>query len=1107
MRRFFLILLVLKLVCFSDSAAQIPEFKFRQLPNLEKLSSRSVTCMAQDSTGFIWIGTDDGLNRFNGYEFEVYRSQGQTPTGLTSNEISSIFVDSKNRIWVGTQFGISVFNAAKNNFIPIASPEDPGGLTEIYITGITEDRTGKIIVSAGNSIYFLDEELLKFKLKIESTEGLITSLFIDQSNAIWVGHENGHILYFTDNKFLSVTNFDADINTEIGPDAAPVTGLIVIKNFLWIGYRGGGIVKYDLNTKTKKHYLTGSAERFVMLLYKDQRQRLWSCDYTGLKLYNELDDHFFGYYHNAAELNSIRPNLTGIFLDKQGNYFFFYRGEGVYVSYVDRGFKQFDTSPLWYWYVQSANIMAVSEEANGNLWLGGYNGGIDVFDWINGRMIRFNTYQQASIRLGMGTIFAIYRDSDDLMWIGSHSGGLRSYNTETGELRIYQHVVDDPESIIGNDVRSISEDKFGNIWVGVHGKGVSKFNKAVKNFKHYTVENNGLPSIWVEPVLADSRGNTWVGSTGGLSLLKNGEDVFKNFYATPEQNDGLQGNRVICIHESRKGMIWVGTNEGLYMITPDSLKITRFAESAYNQYITGIEEDHNGKIWFSTLAGLYRLDTETGTFFQFNENDGLQGSGFNHRASFYNGKTELFFGGTKGVNLFNPDNLHFNTTKPTIVFSRFLLFNKEIVDYRPGGILEKHISKLDEVILNYDQNVFTIEFTALNMINPERNTYAYILDGFDSRWNYIGSKRDVTYTNLNPGRYTFRVKAANNDGVWNDDGISLRITVLPPWYRTNLFYFLLVVMAVALPFLFSRLRTVALRRQKKHLSHMVAEKTWKLRKNNESLKQRTVELNRINFILEERQQTIEQQSLELEMQALSLQKTNNELSKLNNTKDKLFSIIAHDLRAPFNTILGFSGLLIDINDRDDLEKVSVHARYVHDASLQVYNLLENLLFWARSQTNEIHCNPIITDLNQIVDDNLDLLKESFVKKELEILTDGYENYPVCVDLDMMRTVVRNLLINAIKFTPKGGSVSLKAKKIKSLVKLSISDTGVGIHKDDMQLLTIAGEQKTTKGTEGERGSGLGLVLCNEFTVRNGGRLIIESELGQGSTFSILLPQK
>jgi signal transduction histidine kinase len=421
--------------------------------------------------------------------------------------------------------------------------------------------------------------------------------------------------------------------------------------------------------------------------------------------------------------------------------------------------------------------------------------------------------------------------------------------------------------------------------------------------------------------------------------------------------------------------------------------------------------------------------------------------------------------------------------------------------------LEKHISVSDEITLDYDQNVFSIGFTAMNMINPERNIYAYIMEGFEPEWNYGETKREVTYTNLDPGKYTFRVKAANNDGVWNEEGISLQINILPPWYRTNMFYVSLFLLLMAAPFTYYRLRTAALRRQKRRLTQVVAEKTLKLRKNNEALKLRTVELNRINYILEERQQVIEHQSTELENQASNLKQTNLELHKLNNTKDRLFSIIAHDLRSPFNTILGFSDLLIESVDKEDINQISNYARFVHDASLQVFNLLENLLCWARSQTNEIKYNPTNTDLDEIVHDNLDLLKESFLKKELKVVTDGYENYPVFVDLDMLRTILRNLLINAIKFTPKGGVISLKTEKLGNLVKLSVIDNGVGISKEDLQLLTIAGEQRNTKGTDGEFGSGLGLVLCNEFIIRNNGRLVIESEPGKGSTFSVLLPIK
>lgn len=1102
MRRLFLFLVLFGWLGSSVGEAQIKEFNFRQLPNMEGLSSYSVTCMAQDSLGYIWIGTTDGLNRYDGYEVEVYRSYGNVSSGLTSNEIATVFIDSKNRVWVGTQFGISLFDPNRNSFITISSATVLGGLLESSVTSIQEDQLGRLLVSAGHHLYYLNEESQKFEVLIESPENLIMT-FIPAHNGLWYGLENGSVKFHS---FYGDSLSNPVPEELIEPRGMRVTGLVRRENSLWVGYESGGLARFDQKKKVVTYYMQTGPERHVSLLYLDRLNRLWSCDYAGLKLYNEQDDRFFGYYHDPAELNSIRPNITGIFLDKQGNYYFYFRGEGVYVSYSERGFKKFDTSPLYYWHVKSANITAITEEENGNLWLGGYNGAVDVFDWINGRMVRFNNYEGDDIRLGVGTVFSIFRDSQNLMWIGSHSGGLRCYNPETGILKIYQNQPDEPSSLIGNDVRSIAEDEFGNLWIVIHGKGVSRFNRETERFTNFTMEQNNLASNWVESVVCDSMGFVWVGSTSGLSLLAPGDSIFKNFTANPGNPGYMQGSRVISLKEGRSGVIWVCTNDGLYEIDHLGYEFKRLGEKAANQYICSIEKDHNGLIWFSTLDGLYQFNPQTEELFQYSENDGLQADGFNLRSSYYNGKTELFFGGTKGVNLFNPDKLQFNSMPPQIVFSEFALFNKKVDKYHEEGILKKHISQTKEIVLDYDQNVFTIGFTALNMINPGLNKYAYRMENFESDWNYVGIKREATYTNLNPGKYVFRVKASNNDGVWNEKGISLQIRVRPPWYRTHLFYFFLLVLVIALPVVYYQVRTAVLRRQKRRLVHLVAENTHKLRKNNDALKQRTIELDRINYLLEERQHIIEQQSDELEKQANNLKQRNQELKKLNQTKDRLFSIIAHDLRAPFNTILGFSSLLVEQKDYENREEMADHARYIHDASLQVFNLLENLLFWARSQSNEIQVNILDADLDAIVSENVELIRESLIKKGLGLDTDGYVNYSVKIDVDMMRTVVRNLILNAIKFTPKGGIISIASSKSGSnMVKLSISDTGVGISTENIKRLTIVGEQVSTKGTEGEKGSGLGLLLCNEFVIKNQGRLVIESEPGQGSTFSVLLP--
>ncbi len=1104
MKRVLLIVLWLKFLLVTYNYAQIPGFKFKPLPSHNKLSNHSVTCMAQDSMGFIWIGTADGLNRYNGYEFDIYRNRVNNPVGLTSNEISQVFVDSNNRVWVITQFGISYFNSSKDIFVPVVSNEEMRGINNLFITAIGQDKKGSIIVTAGNSIFYLNEKKWNFELLAQSDDGLITNFVFGPENDFWLGHDNGKISHYLSNGKKNPDFAGSALCKILEMKTGEVTGLVINENYLWVGYHGFGVVKYNFDTKEIKEYLDGSYERFVVSLYPDNEKCIWITDYTGIKKYNKANDDFYRFYHNVTEANSIRPNVEGVFLDKQGNYYFYYKGEGIFVSYANRGFRQFDTSSQYYWHVLSANIMAISEDKRGNLWMGGFNGGIDVFDWISGKIIRYPNNENDKARLGIGTIFKIYCSNDGLMWVGSHIGGLRSFDRNSGKLNIYQHIPGNNESLRGNDVRSFCEDANGNFWVGVHGMGISYFDVKKGSFKHFTHEKNKLSSDWVESVLLDSNGQLWVGTTNGLNILPPGDSIFQNFLPEGNNPGAIQGNRILCIYESKNNDIWVGTNDGLYVANNNG-GFTRCSIKASSEYICSIEEDHHGKIWFSTIAGLFRLNPKNFDLIHYSENDGLQGNGFNPRASFNNGKTELFFAGTKGVNLFNPDDLLFNKTHPKIVFSRFLLFNKAVEKYGAGEILENHMIDTENITLKYNQNVFTIGFTALNLTNPERNEYAYIMDGFDKEWNYVGNKREATYTNLDPGIYNFRVKAANIDGVWSNDPIELKIRVLPPWYRTNLFYILLIVTIIIIPYAFFRLRTENLRRQKKKLMQKVTEKTRILRKNNDTLKQRTIELNRINLILEERKKFIEKQSNELELQAVNLEQRNNELRKLNNTKNRLFSIIAHDLRAPFNTILGFSNLLVETEDYDNIELVASHARYIHDASLQVFNLLENLFYWARSQTNEIHCKLVASDLDQIVNENLSLIKESLIKKGQTINLANYANYKVFIDIDMMRTVIRNLLINAIKFTPNGGSISVFSERVGKMVKLSVTDTGIGIGKEEIELLTIQGEQKTSKGTNGERGSGLGLILCNEFVLRNKGRLVIESEVGKGSTFSILIP--
>lgn len=1103
-----IIWLLLVLFGLADIYAQSPHLSFSRITGFNQLSSHYITCMAQDQDGYIWIGTRDGLDRLDGEGVRAYKTfNGESEIGLIGNQVDHLVVDHQNRIWISTPYGISVYNPLKDYFEIVATETALKGLHNIYLNFMKVDSQGLLIVSSGEVIYRLDAASDTFVPVISSPFGNISDLLIDEEGGWWLGHsEGGGVVHYPDIRDLANYTRYADVFQAEYPDFA-VMDIDRADGFIWMAIESTGLARLDRTSGEIKMFYRGSGERFFFDLYRDRDNKLWASDYSGLKQYQSSNEQFFAYFNNPLEANSLPPNLVGVFQDRQGNYYTFHDGDGVYISSAARGFQLFNASDRQYWHTTHQNISAVHEDGKGQLWLGNFNGGIDVFLWEEGRVEYLPSMDNETPEsLGRGSVLAIYRDSRDQMWVGTHAGGLHLYNEVTGKFKSWRNRADNT-SISHNDVRSIAEDSLGNLWLGLHGGGVDYFNRVTGQFTNYNIKNSGLASDWVHAVLYDSKGRLWVGTTYGLNKLNNESGSFEHYLAQPGVEGALESNQIVCFLEDSQERLWLGTSNGLYRLDEDTDTFVRYDRAIKDNYITSIEEDQNGQIWFGTLGLLYRLDPVSGRMFSFDEEDGLQGLGFNLRAAYYNDKDVLFFAGSRGVNAFNPDELVFNEQAPVVRFSRFRLFNEIITDYGEGSVLSGEINTVEEITLNYDQNFFSFDFVALNYINPSRNQYACMMEGFDDTWIYLGNDRTASYTNLNPGTYTFRVKASNNDGVWNEEGISVIVHILPPWWQRIWFIISMVIFTIFLALVVFRLQTASLRRQKRLLLGQVTEQTDRLRRNNAALKIRAQELDRVNQVLEERQGLITEQSEELESQAEHLQKSNQELLKHIKTKDKLFSIIAHDLRAPFNTIMGFSSLLTEVSEQDDKEQLKAYARYVNDASLLVFNLLENLLYWARSQTNEIQFLPEVFRLDDIIKENIGLVRETAIKKELRIDDSGYKNYEVFGDVNMMRTVFRNLMINAVKFTGKGGMVMITSQEEAEWVHVCVSDTGRGMSEEELEKILHSGAGHSQKGTEGEQGSGLGLVLCQEFITRNRGRFSVTSQLGEGSTFCFSLPKK
>jgi signal transduction histidine kinase len=465
----------------------------------------------------------------------------------------------------------------------------------------------------------------------------------------------------------------------------------------------------------------------------------------------------------------------------------------------------------------------------------------------------------------------------------------------------------------------------------------------------------------------------------------------------------------------------------------------------------------------------------------------------------------MYFGGLNGYNSFYPDDIQDNKFIPPVYITDLLIYFEQMQINEEGSPLTKSITETDKIILTHKQSVITFRYTALNYLNSEKNQYAYQLEGFDKGWNNVGTRREVTFTNLDPGSYVFRIKASNDDGIWNEEGKSIAITILPPWWKTLIFKIaaLLLILTLLVGFYFYRVSQ--LNKQRIQLEKLIRERTSEIEEKNRILTKQAAELNETNSLLEERQQKIEEQTEELLAQKENLEEANAHLKELNSTKDKFFSIIAHDLKNPFNTILGFSELLNMKYDTLSEEKKLRYMEVIFSSSKNIYNLLENLLQWARTQTDKIAFEPIVFSLKQLVEQNINLLKENITTKKIKIEHKITDSCDVYADRNMINTVIRNLLTNAIKFTQSGGDIAINTLRKNSQIEISVQDSGIGMSAEETEKIFRVDANFSRSGTDGETGTGLGLILCKEFITKNGGKIWVESDPGKGSRFLFTLP--
>ncbi len=870
----------------------------------------------------------------------------------------------------------------------------------------------------------------------------------------------------------------------------------------------GKFIHFQNNSTDQKSISKGR----VLALSEDNKQNLWISTENGglcklnLVMYKKESINFIHYRNNIGNNNSLSFNSVGsIFQDKQNNIWIGTMGNGInMISAYEKQFIHVKNEPMNENSLSNNMVNAFLEDGD-YLWIG-TEGGLNQYNKNNGTFKRFVHDPQTPTSIGSNAVWAICKTTKGDLWVGTWAGGLNLFINKNETFTHYYHDSEDSNSLSNNNIFSITEDSNANIWIGTIGGGISVFNPVDKTFKTYNKTNSNIDN-YISTIKQVKNGDLWILSSDDLLRFDVTKKEFEHFVHDVNDTTSLSSKQLYDVFEDSKGNIWVGTDDGINVIKKGNkyFKCYRIEDGLPDNGVRSILEDDQGNLWLGTYKGLSKFTDavnlpEDPKFKNYSVEDGIQSNEFRGRSAYKGTDGMMYFGGVNGFNMFYPDSIKDNPYVPDVILTDFLLFNKQIKIGEKDSPLKEDISIAKEIKLSHKQSVFTFKYVALNYVAPENNKYAFFLDGFDKAWNYVNYKKEVTYRNLEPGEYIFRVKASNNDGVWNEEGASIKITILPPWWLTWYFKIIYAILFIALFYAIIHFRTSSLKKQKEILEKTVEERTHDLHEKNTLLEYQSEELTKINAILLKNQETIEVQKEELKATAENLELTNSELVNLNATKDKFFNIIAHDLRGPFSSFLGLTELMAD--ELPNLTKDNIHdiAESMRNSASNLYRLLENLLQWARMQQGSFSYHPELLELLPLISESVATAKETANIKNIVLSINIPENLKVYADKNVIQMVIRNLVSNALKFTTEGGKVHISAKSVENMVNVSVKDSGIGMDKSMIKNLFRLEVSTNRKGTNGEPSTGLGLIICKELIEKQGGKLWVESEEGAGSVF-------
>jgi len=1044
----------------------------------EGISKLGVSSIIQDKKGYIWMGTNGaGLHRFDGIDYVTYSHSFKDSTSISSSLVYCTYLDKKNRLWVGTEEGLNLYDNELDHFIryPIFSSEDNIS-TLVSIRSIQEDNSNNLLLgTSSKGVFKLNMDTYKaskIPFPEEKEKFLKVSAFqMNKEGLVFVATSEGLLEYETHLNYLRKSDyFDKD------SPIIPVYSLLIDnENILWVGSVADGVFKIQQKSKTfiKDKFSITNKQVFSIIKHPDGTL-LCGTENGGLIHLNTNGEVLKHYVSNKIDENSISSNsIWSLLLDKDERLWlgFYNSGVAIYDNLYDK-FRNIESSSTDSNSLKIGSVTGIVQDRSKKLWITMDGGGVDIYDPKKNKFTHVNSDDTSAFSgITSNYLECIFVDSQENLWIGSWDKGI--FLLEKGSEEFINYTIDNTKgNLASNTVLSITEDKKGIIWLGTFYKGLHSYNPITKKIKHYNsqpFEENDLAASDMRKVIVDSYENIWVGTTRGLfKIIKKNENdiaiISMKDKMSKAFNNVKSANHILSLYESENTKyIWIGTKgAGLCRYNTETEKFTWFNKinGLSEENITGIIGSLDGNLWVSGNSGIFKYNSSNSSFTNYTYDDGLLSNDFNMNANYRDPGGQLYFGNYKGVDFFKPNSIVKNTNLTQVFLTGFKIFNKKVVPDKEESQLKRVIAETDSITLSSKQSVFTIDYTGINYTRPEKNQYAYYLEGLEKSWNYVGNARSATYTNLNHGIYTFKLKAANNDGLWNEKP--------PPWWKTNWALFSYVGLLFLGLYLLN-----------------------KLTKNR--IKER-------QSILNERKQR-EQEDI------------------LHEKKLQFFTNISHEFRTPLTLMVNPLEDIISDESLNLPDKVKNKHNIIRKNTYRLHRLINELMDFSKLESNKLKIKAQELNLISFTNEIVSYFKEEADSNHIYLSLESYiSDLKVWGDSDMLEKIIFNILSNAFKVTPQGGAITIEmlfreecifplidSENSMKAVEIIISDTGPGLEQNQVEKIFERFYQVENLNKTYYGGTGIGLEVVQNFVKLHKGKLEVNSKVGEGTSFKILLP--